>query len=269
MNIGQIGAGFVGGALHRSLHKKGVTTKIYDKHQGVGSIDDVLSTDFLFLCLPTPFVEGYGFDLSALIENLKILNQKMYSGLVILKSTVEPGITEGLCGRFGNLIICHNPEFLTARTADQDFHNQSHIVFGYNSECPRTDVKVREISAFFKKHYPQAAVSLCSSGESESMKLFCNNFYAVKVQVFNEFYFLCQKKGIDFSVVKELMIKNDWINPMHTSVPGPDGSPSYGGACFPKDTNALNHCMKTAGSPHKVLEACIDERDGMREFKLK
>ena len=29
------------------------------------------------------------------------------------------------------------------------------------------------------------------------------------------------------------------INNMHTNIPGPDGQISYGGLCFPKDTNAL------------------------------
>ena len=65
------------------------------------------------------------------------------------------------------------------------------------------------------------------------------------------------------------MLKNEWINPMHTQVPGPDGKPSYGGACFPKDTNALLHFMRTKGSPHKVLEGCVEERNSMRELKLK
>ena len=40
-----------------------------------------------------------------------------------------------------------------------------------------------------------------------------------------------------------MMIGNGNINPDHTSVPGPDGNISYGGYCFPKDTNALNEYM--------------------------
>jgi len=269
MKIGQIGFGFVGGALHRSLKKKGVKTIVYDKFQKIGSIDILLGTDVIFLCLPTPYVDGHGFDLSAIIENLKALAEKTYEGLIVIKSTVEPGITESLGARFRGLHLCHNPEFLTARTADEDFHNQKHIVLGYN-ECPETSMeKVEALFDFFKQHYPETDISMCRSVESESMKLFCNNFYAMKVQIFNEFYFLCQKRGIDFEIVKDLMIKNDWINPMHTLVPGPDGQPSYGGACFPKDTRALNHFMKSSGSPNKVVEACIEERDLMREHKLK
>lgn len=267
--IAQIGHGFVGKALNRSFDKKSCKTIVYDKYQKIGNPIDTLDSNFLFLCLPTPYVEGHGFDLSAITENLKFLSQNNYAGLVILKSTVEPGTTERLNKQFKNLKICHNPEFLTARTADEDFHNQTHIVLGYNEDWNNSKEAVSNLASFFSDSYPNAKVSICTSRESESMKLFCNNFYAMKVQIFNEFYFLCQKMGVDYEAVKELMLANDWINPMHTVVPGPDGQASYGGACFPKDTNALKHLMKTLGSPHKVLEACVEERDSMREFKLR
>ena len=61
------------------------------------------------------------------------------------------------------------------------------------------------------------------------------------------------------------MLKNGWINPMHTNVPGPDGKLSYGGFCFPKDTNALLNHMKRMNTPHNVLQATIDERNVMRD----
>ena len=57
--------------------------------------------------------------------------------------------------------------------------------------------------------------------------------------LFNEYFLLCQKNGSDFEKIKSLMLKNKWINPMHTNIPGPDGSLGYGGACFPKDVDAI------------------------------
>jgi UDP-glucose 6-dehydrogenase len=75
------------------------------------------------------------------------------------------------------------------------------------------------------------------------MKIFCNCFYATKIQFFTEIYLLCEKTGCDYNVVKNMMLGNGWINPMHTNVPGNDGNISYGGYCFPKDTNALNEYM--------------------------
>ena len=61
------------------------------------------------------------------------------------------------------------------------------------------------------------------------------------------------------------MLKNNWINPMHTNVPGQDGNISYGGMCFPKDTNALNSFMEKNNIPNKVLDATINERNQMRK----
>ena len=63
----------------------------------------------------------------------------------------------------------------------------------------------------------------------------------------------------------ELMLKNNWINPMHTDCQGPDGKLGYGGACFPKDTQALNHYMKTYNSPNKVLESVCVEKNEVRD----
>merc|ERR1711965_14373 len=96
------------------------------------------------------------------------------------------------------------------------------------------------------------------------MKSFVNCFYAAKVQFFNELYLLCQIMNCDYDTVRKLMLKNKWINPMHTNVPGTDGKLSYGGYCFPKDTNALLQFMKKKQTNHKVLEAVIKERNEMR-----
>ena len=70
--------------------------------------------------------------------------------------------------------------------------------------------------------------------------------------------------GCNYDNVKDLMLKNKWINPMHTNVPGPDGKLSYGGYCFPKDTNALLQHMKKMKTPCQVLESTIQERNQMR-----
>jgi len=86
----------------------------------------------------------------------------------------------------------------------------------------------------------------------------------MKVMIFNEFYNICSKKEIDFNNVRELMLRNNWINSMHTNVPGPDGKIAYGGACFTKDTNALLEYAKRNNCLHKILEASIYERDLLR-----
>ena len=109
--------------------------------------------------------------------------------------------------------------------------------------------------------FKDAKISVCDSFESETMKIFCNSFYAVKVQFFNELYLLCNNFGANYETVTSLIINNGWVNPMHTKVPGPDGQLSYGGACFPKDTKALEKFMADNGLDHAILSATIKERE--------
>ena len=220
--------------------------------------EDLIPTDFVFICLPTPYIEGFGFDYTALHENFLKLAQAKYQGIVVVKSTMEPGTLRALADKY-KLAMVHNPEFLTARTAVEDFANQKHVVVGgfEFSVC-------QKVVALYQRHF-EAQYTICDAEQAELMKLFCNNFYAVKVQLFNEFALTCKRMGVKYEDVRSTMLRNGWINPMHTDVPGPDGQFSYGGACFPKDTNALRDFMKRHGVPCEVLEACISERNKMRK----
>jgi len=255
--IGIVGVGFVGNAI-KCYFESRTNIICYDKYKNFNKIEEILSTDLLFLCLPTLFDEEKNeYDKSAIYEICEFLCKNDFLGLIVLKSTVEPETTDKLSNMFKNLKICHNPEFLTARTAVQDFNNQNHIIIGKGSNCDDKDVNILE--NLYREYYPNAEISLCTSLESESMKIMCNSFYASKVMIFNEYYLLCQKNDSDYKKIVELMLKNNWINPMHTDVPGPDGLMAYGGACFPKDTQALNKYMESYKSENLVLSNVIKE----------
>lgn len=260
--IGVIGIGVVGSAVAKSFENHKINVVTYDKYKNIGSFADVLKTNMVFLCLPTLYsYDLASYDKSALHEVCSLLSNNKYDGLVIIKSTVEPTTSQHFADKY-KLKILHNPEFLTAKTAYEDFHNQKHIIIGKTNIISNDELNL--LVDFFKQYYSDAQISICNSTESESVKIFCNCFYAVKIQFFNELYLLCQKLGIGYETIISLMLKNDWINPMHTEVPGPDGKLSYGGMCFPKDTNALLSFMKLLGTNHQVLEATINERNDMR-----
>ena len=267
LTIGIIGLGFVGGAIVKSFSKLGVKLVVYDKYKngGIGSLKKCLIADIIFLCLPTPFnVIKKSYDKSSLEETCTKLVETNYKGLVVLKSTVEPLTSDNLWKKY-KLNIIHNPEFLTAATAFEDFHNQKHIVIGRQKMCGLE--LLHNLCIFYRSLYPNAVLSLCNSTESECMKLFVNNFYASKIQIFNEFYLTCKKLNINYENVKKMMLQNGWINPMHTKVPGTDGELSYGGYCFPKDTSALVAFMDKHNISNEVLQAVVNERDKMRSDK--
>lgn len=261
--VGIIGVGFVGSVIKKSFELKGLTVKAYDKYKKCDTFEECLNSEIIFIAVPTQYNEkNKEYDKSCIYEVCSNLSNCSYKGLVVLKCTVEPNTTNILIKNNPKLKIIHNPEFLSVSTAFEDFHYQNHIVLGKGININEDEIKL--LSDFYKKHYTQAEISICSSTESECMKIFCNSFYSVKVQLFNELYLLCQNDKCNYSKVLDLMLKNGWINPMHTQVPGPDGKLSYGGLCFPKDTNALLSYMKKSNCPHKVLESTINERNSMR-----
>jgi UDPglucose 6-dehydrogenase len=268
-NISIVGLGFVGSAMYDSFDIKSSNIDIklvgYDKYKngGIGALEECLNTTIMFLCLPTMFDSVIcEYDKSNIYEVCDKLEINGYNGIVVIKSTVEPETTNNLAIKYTSLKFVHNPEFLTAKTAFEDFHNQSHVVLGKSENCSNEDLKLLE--GFYSKLYPTAEISCCSCLESESMKIFCNTFYAVKIQFFTELFLLCKSNNSNYVVIKDLMIKNGWINTMHTNIPGPDGSISYGGLCFPKDTNALLKYMEKNNIPCSVLKNTITERNEMR-----
>ena len=263
------GLGFVGNSIYYSFKNKGMCENInlfgFDKFKngGIGELSNGLISDIIFMALPTMYDENSGcYDKSAINDCCDYLSTNNYSGLIVIKSTVEPNTTDNLAITYPNLSFVHNPEFLTARTAYEDFHNQTHIVLGKSNSCSNN--KILLLKQFYICYYPEADISICSSLESESMKIYCNSFYAVKVQFFTELYLLTKSNGSDYNTIVKMMLKNNWINPMHTHVPGPDSKISYGGLCFPKDTNALNKYMEQHNTPNKVLKSCIEERNSLR-----
>jgi len=267
--IGVAGYGYVGGAIADYFSSVKEDIRVYDKYK-MSYINPrvLLDTDITFLCLPTLYNKSEGFSLHALHEVCSFLSIENYRGVVVIKSTVLPGTCRMLRDTYG-LRIVHNPEFLTARTAKEDFETQKHIVIGHPNQDDGSYGDVKELMSLYTKHFTlkrsNTKYSTPSYEESELMKLSCNAFYAIKVQFFNELYALCEATPhAEYDKVRSAMLQNNWINPMHTLVPGHDGLLSYGGACFPKDTKALLRYMEGCNSPHEVLEACVSEQIKMR-----
>lgn len=268
-----VGLGCVGKAMMDSFQAKKIKLNkylfVYDKYKdrGIGNIKNCLMADIVFLCLPTPYSKKLKqYNKSEIYSICKYLSNNNYKGLVVIKSTVEPETTENISKKYVNLNLIHNPEFLSEKTAYKDFHNQKHIIIGKIKKINNKQLNV--LKDFYKTLYPKASISICTATESECVKIFCNTFYAVKIQFFTELYLLCQKNNTDFVKIVEMMLANKWINAMHTKVPGSDKQISYGGACFTKDTKALNSYMIKKKSCNKVLDATIEERDSIRKDQI-
>ena len=265
MKIGVAGVGYVGGAVGTFFIDKGEEVFLYDKYKnGMQNIDVLLDCDIVFLCLPTLVYENGTYDLEPLYDVSHFLCEAEYEGLVVIKSTVMPGTCRELSNTF-NLRVVHNPEFLTARRALADFYNPTQIVIGGWSQDSK------QLAALYRKHFfgtGSAVTTDITLEEAEMMKVACNAFYAVKVQFFNELFAICKKEHAKYENVKDMMLANGWINPMHTDVPGQDGKLSYGGACVIPNTNILSANSITKASDLKSGDTIYDGYNYVKVTKV-
>jgi nucleotide sugar dehydrogenase len=263
LNIGICGHGFVGNAISSFfINKQGFNILIYDKYKNINRFEILLNTDMIFICLPTNFDQDIkNYNMMEIDSTIRLLNESSYDGLIIIKSTVIPDYCSKINQEYPKLKIISNPEFLSARTAVDDFANQMHIILGYTEFSKNSIDMIRDM---YNSLFPKAKISVTTTEEASMVKLGCNSFYATKIQYFTELYLLCEKMKIDYMNVKNMMLMNGWINPMHTIVPGTDGKISFGGMCLPKDICALNEFMKKQDSSNLVLSGVIEDREKMR-----
>jgi UDPglucose 6-dehydrogenase len=257
MNIGIVGGGFVGNAIYQNFKDK-VITKIYDINpkKGLNTLDEVLDSNIIFVCLPTPMKDNGECDLSFVTNFFQSVAPK--KGLFVIKSTVPIGTTDKLLQLRPDLKIVHNPEFLTAVNAVEDFRNSDrNIIGGHQEWCI-------ELRNFFLDHAPFTPVQIVKSKESETIKYFCNSFLAAKVSFFNNLHEICHKFDMNFDSVKDGVCSDKRIGSAHTKVPGPDGLPGFGGYCFPKDINALINTLKENNIDPSLFESAWEYNKKVR-----
>ena len=260
--IGIVGNGFVGGAVANGL-KPFADIRIYDalKERSTHHYNDVIFSDFIFVCLPTPMVdiEGGKCNLS-IVEKFFEELPSICHGIFIIKSTVPIGTTKKLCEQYPHLKIIHNPEFLTAANANEDFINADRTVLGGKEEW------VSQLIPLYKK-FPHIPIFTMNSTESECVKYFSNCFLAAKVMVFNEMKMLCNEMDeVDYNFLIDGVISDTRIGNSHYDAPGPDGEYGFGGTCFPKDINSLIHTMEKHGVNPLVLKSVWEQNKNYREL---
>jgi UDPglucose 6-dehydrogenase len=265
--IGIIGAGFVGSACEIGFQSI-ANIKIYDKYKNTESLEAVLEhSKILFLCLPTPTnFETQECDIS-IIENVckEINEQSEKSKIIIIKSTVPPGTTDKLQELYPNHVFLHNPEFLKEKTFIEDFQNQNRVILGWSEGFNKNFSlhTFNTVNKFYKKftehqrtyHQVPAIIINTMAKISEMSKYTINCFLATKISYFNEVFEICERAGIDYNEVKDLVLHDSRITPYGTRVPGEDGQKGFSLSCLPKDINGLISYAKSIDIDPIVLES--------------
>jgi UDPglucose 6-dehydrogenase len=140
----------------------------------------------------------------------------------------------------------------------EDFANQKYMVLG--GEDPEGFWQ-----ELFTSVLPDCKLYFyCSVTEASLVKYSINSFLATKVAFFNQLYDLCKVSGADYNLVRQIIAHDSRIGNSHTVV-GFDGDRGFGGACFPKDTNALLEYANKAQQPLTILDAAVEYNKTIRK----
>ncbi len=260
MKVAIIGMGFVGNSLRNGL-KDTVKVKEIDPKLGT-SINEVkhFSPEIIFICVPTPMSEDKAQDISIIESVVDEINDLKISSLVVLKSTLLPNYVKELEKKISR--FTYNPEFLREKHADEDFINSQLIVFGGNQS------EAKYLSRFYKDHTKCICKDhiFTDSLSASFIKYTINAFLAVKVIFFNELKELYDASGAgeDWENFTKYLSIDKRIGESHMQVPGHDGRLGFGGACLPKDSDALVRYANQIEKQLNLLNNAIKSNNDIR-----
>ena len=232
----------------------------------------VMNSDVTFICVGTPSREDGSIDLrfieSASREIGEVLREKDDFHVVVVKSTVVPGTTEGVVKpileeqsekkAFEDFGLAMNPEFLREGVALRDFLNPDRIVLGVQDESTKRILE--------ELYSPIDAPKLITDIKTaEMIKYASNAFLATKISFANEIGNICKKLGIDSWKVFEGVGLDHRISPYFFR-----SGLGFGGSCFPKDVKAIIRKAEEAGEEPILLKAVLEvnERQPVKLVEL-
>jgi UDPglucose 6-dehydrogenase len=267
LRMGIVGHGFVGKAVEYAFTHDMIEHFLVDPNYDT-TIDDLIedSPQVVFVCAPTPMSDS-GFVDASIVEDavLKLINHT--NAFVVVKSTITPDIVD----RIYNSIpeedfdrFAYNPEFLTEKSACEDFVNAKfHVLGGTESACD-------ELAKLYEIFSNCASTNFyrMSGCEASFVKYGINSFLATKLTFFNQFKDLVSSFDCSYNVVSRAIGADDRVGIGHTRVPGPDRKKGFGGACLPKDTTALLKFSETRtdDSLFSLLENVLTINDKYRRI---
>ena len=237
--IGFIGQGFIGKHMADDFVRRGYDVVRYALEEPyVQNKPDLIHCSMIFIAVPTPTTPE-GFDASILEA---VLTDITAGTIVVIKSTMVPGMTARLQTTFPDLILLHSPEFLREKHAAKDTAAPERTIIG----LPTESAKYKQAADLVRSVLPESPyTTICNASEAELIKYGGNNFLALKVIYMNMLYDMATATGARYEVVAKALAADSRIGDSHMQVIDSSGHKGAvpgrgaGGHCFPKDLAAF------------------------------
>ena len=226
------------------------------------SYEEALSdADYVFICVGTPS----GVDGEADLQYVRMAAESVaktmtHPTIVINKSTVPVGTGDWVSDIITRsqpdpikFAVVSCPEFTREGSAIYDFMNPDRVVLGSHDQ--EAAEKVAQL------HLPlRTRIVMTDLRTAEMIKYASNAFLATKISFINEIAAICEKLGADVEEVAVGMGYDKRIGGAFLNA-----GLGYGGSCFPKDVQALEHMALVHGKHPSLLRAVMDiNRDSRR-----
>lgn len=153
-----------------------------------------LGADFVVVAAPTNYdPDTNRFDTMAVDTVVMQATALAKDALVVIKSTVPVGHTQGLQGVCGTDRIVISPEFLREGQALHDNLRPSQFFLGCSEELGPGFARLLRAAA----DKTDVETLFMSSAEAEAVKLFANTYLAMRVSFFNELDSYAMAAGLD------------------------------------------------------------------------
>ena len=244
------GYGYVGQAFYETF-KDLEHCEIVDPKHTKNKITDFDATHVV-VAVSTPESEDGACDMTNVRD---VVGQCTTEQQIMIKSTISIEGWQQLRKDFPDHRLTFSPEFLRAKSATKDFQDTNHIYLaGQWSHSWIT---------LLKKRFPTAIYSIRKTPEELiAGKYFRNAYLATKVTFFNQVHDMCEKMGMKFEQVREIITDDPRIGRDHSEVTEERG---FGGHCLPKDTLAITKTADIADVDLSILKEVIDYNNKIRK----